>query len=223
MPRNVAVTPAAAARPTVLLPETALIDHVNLIGVDVAVIAVIDFEEHERRSASGCGPVTDPALLDCLLRLAPGEPIADPVTWAETADQPASVVVRGADGITVTRCLAKPLSIEDVMVRANVGQELRAIQEASLFARFARRSVITSRTDLSESVYLEAKLLGIGLVHAQGMTLLPGEAQASTATDAWDWMIREQVYRQWLSQSSRGHGTASRLQATGEAIETRAS
>jgi hypothetical protein len=202
MPRNIDVTPAAAAeRPAALAPETTQVDDVNLIGLKVTVVTVMDFEEHERRRRSGCGPVTDPALLGCLLRLAVGEPVADPVTWAETADQPESVVVRGADGMTVTRCLTIPLSIKDVIVRAHVGQELRAIQEASLFARFARRSVMTSRTDLPESIFLEAKLLGVGLVHVQGTKLLPGEAPAPTAADAWDWMIREQIYRQWLSQS----------------------
>jgi hypothetical protein len=48
------------------------------------------------------------------------------------------------------------------------GRELRAVQDASMFARFARRWVMTTGRRLSEPVVLEAKLCGIGILDRAG-------------------------------------------------------
>jgi hypothetical protein len=188
----------------------------------VTAVAIIDAAEHERRRAAACEAITDPALLDRLLELPLGMSVPDPVAWAETADQPFGVIGRDTDGITVTRRLTVPLVIEDVIVAAPAGRELRAVQTVSLFARFARRWVVTTSHRMPEPVILEAKLCGVGILGPSG-ALLASEAPTKSKADAWDWMLREKVYRRWLSQSARGHATATPAQATGEPTATQAS
>jgi hypothetical protein len=222
MHRQAALMPGVPARPSDGAAELAWIEGVSLLGVRVTAVAIIDVAEHDRRQASGCGAITDPALLERLLGLPLGTPVPDPVAWAETADQPVGVIDRVTDGILVTRRLAMPLAIEDVLVAAPAGRELRAVQNASLFARFARRWVVTTRHRLPEPVVLEAKLCGVGIVDTSG-ALLASEAPVTGETDAWDWMLREKVYRRWLSQPSPDHATATPARATDEAIATQAS
>jgi hypothetical protein len=197
----------------------AWVEGLSLLGVRVTTIAIIDVAEHDRRLAAACSAITDPALLDRLLGLPLGMSVADPVAWVETADQPTGVIGRDTDGITVTRRLAAPLVIQDILVAAPRGRELRAVQDASLFARFARRWVVTTSHRTPESVVLEAKLCGVGILGPSG-ALLAGEAPVTQETDAWAWMLREKVYRRWLSQSARGHATATPARATGEATAT---
>jgi hypothetical protein len=78
------------------------------------------------------------------------------------------VIERDPDDTTVTRHLAAPLAIKDMIVLAPAGRELRAVQDASMFARFARRWVMTTGRRLSEPVVLEAKLCGIGILDRAG-------------------------------------------------------
>ncbi len=221
MHRQAEFFPVAPRRPGEMGGEGEWIEGVRLLGVPVTAVAVIDSEEHNRRTAAGCGAFTDPALLDLLLGLPLGVPVADPVVWAETADQPSSAVDRDAESITVTRRLAAPLVIEDVMVSPRPGQELSAVQDASLFARFARRWVMTAGLHWPEAIVLEAKLCGVGLVDQSG-ELLASEPPMAQEADAWEWMLREKVYRAWLSRSSRGHAPAIPARATDEASATRA-
>jgi hypothetical protein len=219
MHRQAALMPGVPSQQSEGGAGLAWVEGVSLLGIRVTAVAVIDAAEHDRRMATGCGPITDPALLDRLLGLPLGAPIPDPVAWAETADQAAGVIERDADGITVTRHLAMPLAIEDVIVVAPAGRELRAVQGASLFARFAPRWVMTTRRHLPEPVVLEAKLCGIGILDPAG-EVLASEAATTGEMDSWDWMLREQVYRKWLSQSSQDRATATPAQATGEASAT---
>jgi hypothetical protein len=189
---------------------------VNLLGVAVTAVAIIQAAEDERRRLAGIGAITDPALLDRLLELPLGAAVSDPVAWAETADQPAGVIGRESDGITVTRHLAAPLSIEDVIVAASAGRELRAVQDASLFAGFARRWVALARHRLPEPALLEAKLCGVGLLDSSGRMVLTSD-DPSPSKDGWAWMLQEKAYRWWLSRQSRNHATASQAPATGAA------
>lgn len=200
----------------------AWVEGVSLLGIRVTAVAAIEASEHDRRLAAGCGAVTDPALLDRLLMLPIGTPVPDLVAWAETADQPGGVIERDVDGVSVTRRLAVPLAIEDVIVVASAGRELRAVQDVSLFARFARRWVMTTGRRIPDPVVLEAKLCGIGILDPAG-EVLASEAPTPDEMDSWDWMLREQVYRKWLSQSSPDRATVTPAQATGEASATRAS
>ncbi|HUZ55861.1 MAG TPA: hypothetical protein VMU94_25455 [Streptosporangiaceae bacterium] len=222
MHRQAALMPGAPSQQSEGEAGLAWVEGVSLLGIRVTAVAVIDAAERDRRLAAGCGAITDPALLDRLLRLPLGTPIPDLVAWAETADQPVGVIERDADGITVTRHLATPLAIEDVIVVAPAGRELRAVQDVSLFARFTRRWVMTTGRRIPDPVVLEAKLCGIGILDHAG-EVLASEAATTGEMDSWDWMLREQVYRKWLSQSSQDRATATPAQATGEASATLAS
>lgn len=202
--------------------ETTYVEGVRLLGIRVAAVAAINAMEHDRRQAAGCGAVTDPALLGRLLGLPLETAVSDPVVWAETADQPTGVIDRDAGGVSVTRHLAAPLAIEDVIVVAPPGRELRAVQDLSMFVRFTRRWVVTTRRRIPDPVVLEAKLCGVGILDAAG-EVLASEAPPTGEMDSWDWMLREQVYRKWLSQSSRDRATVTPAQATGGASATPAS
>lgn len=222
MYRQAALMPIVPARWGEGETGLARIGGVSLLGIRVTAVATIDAAEHDRRQAAGCGAITDPALLDRLLGLPLGIPVLAPLAWAETAAQPAGVIERDADDITVTRRLAPPLSLEDVIVVALAGRELRAIQDVSLFARFARRWVMTTRRRLPDPVVLEAKLCGIGILDPAG-EILACEAHATGKMDSWDWMLREKVYRKLLTQSAPDRATATPAPATGEPSATPAS
>jgi hypothetical protein len=222
MHRQAALMPGVPAAPRAGAAGVAWVEGVSLLGVRVTAIAIIDAAEHARRVTDECGAITDPALLDRLLGLPLGLSVPDPVAWAETTDQPFGVIDRDTDGITVTRRLAPPLAIEDVLIAATAGRELRAVQDVSLFARFARRWVVTTSHRVPEPVVLEAKLCGVGILGPSG-ALLTSEAPMTCETDAWDWVLKEKVYRRWLSQSAQGHATATPARATGEATATQAS
>src|SRR5690349_22548946 len=120
---------------------------VMLLGVRVTAYAIINAAEHRRREMAGMGAVINPALLDRLMDLPTGIPVSDPVVWTEMADQPGGVIERHEDGARVTRRLESPLTITDVVVDGVSGKELRAVQDASLFAGFTCRwiSVISGR------------------------------------------------------------------------------
>ena len=61
---------------------------VNLLGTRVTAQVRLNRSEVGRRNASGVGPVTDPALLECLHGLPLRRPVCDPALWAETSGLP---------------------------------------------------------------------------------------------------------------------------------------
>jgi hypothetical protein len=198
----------------------AYVERVSLLGIRVTAVAGIDTAEHARRQSAQVPAITDPALLDLLLALPAGVAVHDPVAWTETADQPPGVVVRDPAGLTVTRLLVPPLAISDVLVASAPGRELRTVRDASLFARFARRWAILAGGRVPEDMVLEAKLSGVGILTAAGEAVLLSEPPVGARADAWDWMLREKVYRRWITQRSPGRATASPVQATDGAMLT---
>jgi hypothetical protein len=199
-----------------------------LLGVRVTAHVVINVAEHQRREAAGITAVTDPALLDRLLDLPLAVPVNDPVIWAKMADQPPGIVERGGHSSSVTRLLQPPVTIEDVVVNAAAGRELGAVQEASLFAGFARRWISTAHSPMPDgaqlpaAVQLEAKLCGVGILDHGCHALLPAETPGALTVDAWSWLLQEKVYRRWLSQRPQTHVTESQPPAIGEASASRA-
>jgi hypothetical protein len=159
--------------------------------------------------------VTDPELLGRLLEVPVSQPVADPVLWAETAGQPAGIVVRGDDGYTVTRRLRAALVIDRVIVAARRGGEIRAVQRASLFAGFTARWVQVAAAPRAAAV-LEAKLCGVGLLDPAGGVILAGEPPDVTL-DGWAWLLREKVYGRWLTEGAPEHASGSRPPATASA------
>jgi hypothetical protein len=98
--------------------------------------------------------------------------------------------------VSVTRRLEAPLSIAEVVVQAAAGRELRAVQDASLFAGFTRRWVAADR--VPDAVLLEAKLCGVGILDAGYEVLLPAAKPVALTRDGWSWPLEEKVYRRWL-------------------------
>jgi hypothetical protein len=177
-----------------------LVVGVTLLGVRVNAYTVVNLGEHRRREAARMGAVTNPALLDRLLGLPAARPVIDPVLWAEMADQPAGILERGDDGASVTRHLESPLSIADVVVSAASGQELRAVQDVSLFAGFTRRWVaVVAGRRVPEAAMLEAKLCGVGVVDPGRRVLLAAEKPTGLTRDGWSWLLEEKAYRRWLA------------------------
>jgi hypothetical protein len=188
---------------------------VILLGVRVTAHAVISPSEHRRREAAGTGAVVDPALLDRLMDLPIDVPVIDPGLWSWTADQPPGVVERGRDGASVTRRLQSPLLIAEAVVRSVAGRELRAVQDASLFAGFTRRWV-ASAGRVPEAALLEAKLCGVGIVGPGHRVLLAAEKPVALTRDGWSWLLEEKAYRRWLSGRPRP-GASARMAGSGPA------
>jgi hypothetical protein len=177
---------------------------VNLLGTRVTAQVRLNRSEVGRRNAAGVGPVTDPALLECLHGLPLRRPVCDPALWAETSGLPDGVVDRGDVGCTVVRLLERPLVIDDVILPGERGRELRAVQDVSLFAGFTRRWVQARRVAIPDTVILEAKLSGVGLLGPRGQVVLPAEPPTITTIDRWAWLLAEKAYGRWLKQTGRG-------------------
>jgi hypothetical protein len=153
-------------------------------------------------------------LLDRLMDLPMGIPVSDPVVWAEMAGQPCGVIERHEDGARVTRRLESPLTVTDVVVDAATGKELRAVQDASLFAGFTRRwiSVVSGR--IPDAAVLEAKLCGVGIVDQRLRQLLAAEKPQGLTRDGWSWLLEEKAYRSWLSRQAGSREQESPARAT---------
>jgi hypothetical protein len=122
------------------------------------------------------------------------------VVWAEMADQPPGILERGEDAAWITRRLKSPLTISDVVVDAATGQELRAVQDASLFAGFTRRWVAAGHARIPDAVMLEAKLCGVGILDQRGGVVLAAEKPVALGVDGWTWLLEEKTYRRWLTR-----------------------
>lgn len=203
----VASSPGPLALPASAGGEPAVLVRVMLLGVRVTAYAVINVAEHRRRETAGIGAVVNPGLLDRLMDLPMGIPVTDPVVWAEMADQLRGVVERSEDSARITRRLESPLTITDVVVDGVSGRELRAVQDASLFAGFTRRWISVMSGRVPDAALLEAKLCGVGIVHQRRGQLLAAEKPQCLTRDGWSWLLEEKAYRSWLSQrtGSRQH------------------
>lgn len=196
---------------------------VMLLGVRVTAYAIINIAEHQRRETAGMGAVIDPALLDRLMDLPIGISVTDPVAWAEMADQPRAVAELHEDGARIIRRLESPLTIADVIVDAATGKELRAVQDASLFAGFTRRWIAATPSRIPDAAMLEAKLCGVGIVDQRRRQLLPAEKPEGLTRDGWSWLLEEKTYRRWLTRRAGNHEQESPARATDGASEARAS
>jgi hypothetical protein len=192
----------------------------TLLGVRVTAHAVIDAAEHSRREAAGLGAVINPALLDRLLDLPVGVSVHDPEMWTEMADKPPRILERSQEGMSITRRLESPLTITCVVVKAAPGTELRAVQDASLFAGFTRRWVEASRDGVPDAAMLEAKLCGVGMLAPGPLVLLPAEKPVSLTVDGWTWLLEEKIYRSWLNVRPGNDAKESPAPATDGASET---
>ena len=196
---------------------------VMLLGVRVTAYAIISIAEHQRREAAGMGAVINPALLDRLMDLPIGISVTDHVAWAELVDQPRGIAELHEDGARIIRRLESPLTITDVVVDATTGKELRAVQDASLFAGFTRRWIAATSSRIADAATLEAKLCGVGIVDQRRGLLLPAEKPEGLTRDGWSWLLEEKTYRRWLTRRAGNHEQRSPARATDGASDARAS
>ena len=196
---------------------------VMLLGARVTAYAIINIAEHRRRETAGMDAVTIPALLDRLMDLPIGIPVTDPVVWAELADQPGGVAEGDEDGARITRRLESPLTITDVVVGAVTGKELRAVQDASLFAGFARRWIAATPSRIPDAAMLEAKLCGVGIVDQRRRQLLAAEKPQGLTRDGWSWLLEEKAYRRWLTRPAGSYEQENPARATDGASDAGAS
>ena len=196
---------------------------VMLLGVRVTAYAIINIGEHQRRETAGMGAVINPALLDRLMDLPIGISVTDPVAWAEMADQPGGVAELHEDGARIIRRLESPLTIADVIVDAATGKELRAVQDASLFAGFTRRWIAATPSRIPDAAMLEAKLCGVGIVDQRRGQLLSAEKPEGLTRDGWSWLLEEKTYRRWLIRRAGTHEQENPARATDGASDAGAS
>jgi hypothetical protein len=196
---------------------------VMLLGVRVTAYAIINAAEHRRREMAGMGAVVNPGLLDRLMDLPMGIPVSDPVVWAEMADQSGGVIERHEDGARVTRRLESPLTITDVVVDGISGKELRAVQDASLFAGFTCRWIAATSSRIPDAAMLEAKLCGVGIVDTCRGLVLSAERPESLTRDGWSWLLEEKTYRRWLTRRAGNREQESPARATDGASDAEAS
>ena len=196
---------------------------VMLLGVRVTAYAIINIAEHQRRETAGMGAVIDPALLDRLMDLPIGMSVTDPVAWAEMADQPRAVAELHEDGARIIRRLESPLTIADVIVDAATGRELRAVQDASLFAGFTRRWIAATPSRIPDAAMLEAKLCGVGIIDRRRRQLLAAEKPQGLTRDGWSWLLEEKAYRRWLTRRAGSREQESPARATDGASDAGAS
>jgi hypothetical protein len=196
------------------------VESISLLGVRVTACAVLNDAEHDRRQAAGIKAITDPALLDRLLDLPHATLVADAAAWAELRLQPQGIVECGQVTGVLSRLLEPPLVILEVIVPAPDGRELGAVQEASMFAGFARRWAAVARERVPDPVMLEAKLAGVGIRTRQGTILIPAEDPACLTLDGWAWLLREKTYSRWLSRQSQEIAPGNPRPATGGARTT---
>jgi hypothetical protein len=194
-----------------------------LLGVRVTAYAIINIAEHQRRETAGLGAVINPALLERLMDLPTGISVTDPVAWAEMADQPRAVAERHEDGARITRRLESPLTITDVVVGAAAGQQLRAVQDASLFAGFTRRWMAATPSRIPDAAMLEAQLCGVGIIDQHRRQLRPAEKPEGRTRDGWSWLLEEKTYRRWLTRRAGNHEQENPARATDGASDAGAS
>ncbi len=132
-------------------------------GRTVQLEARVDSSEISRRTDAGLGALTQPALLAALVSL----PVGEPVSWSGL-DRRLQRVLRSAPvGVVerthrqVIRLAAAPLMVQSITVDARAART--ALEVASTFAPFCRRSVSLPFASIDEWVLFEAAFYGIGV------------------------------------------------------------
>jgi hypothetical protein len=176
----------------------------RIMNHDVALRVSVVCDEHERRREAGIRAVLDREVLTTLSQL-PTDVPCDPASLDEQSTAclrlcAPHMVSFGQDD-TVTRKLVSPIKVLDVVVES--GAKLRhAIDRASTFAPYARRSVvITGETSYSTEDLFEASLFGIGVLdYAEDpITLLEPEPFRPGRYTASSWLFEEIAYSAYLA------------------------
>ena len=97
------------------------------------------------------------------------------------------------------------------------GRELRAVQDASLFASFTSRWVAVETQGAPDAVVMEAKLCGVGLLIRMSMSSLRLNNRRQASLTGWAWLLSGEATGGGFKERSRVREMGSQAQATGEA------
>jgi hypothetical protein len=182
-------------------PSWASIVPMRLLGRNVGAVVTPFEDEQRRRTACGLGAITDSALLRVLFELPPGIPVPS----RQLSGWERGVLARSPHGAverrrgTITRLACQPVKVELVVVRS---REWRSgIYWASQYGPFCRRvlalsSMPSEHRDL-ESLQLEARLYGIGVVSTQHVTdgwLVPPAPFKPKRFSSGQWLFHERAH-----------------------------
>lgn len=186
---------------TVLVPGGA-----RLSGAVATAMVVVDAVEHARRSAWGLGAITSLPLLDALMCLPQGVPVA----VADVSTETAAVLRAGPDGCaewlpgdapTVRRLVAPAADVSMVVVES--GRWADALGRAAVFAPVAPRVVLIERGRVVESRLWEADAAGVGVwARDPDGTVAEVVAPAPFVRRYFKpagWRFRERAYGAWLT------------------------
>lgn len=125
----------------------------------------LDPAEHQRRTLAGAGPVLDPGVLDLLL----GLPAGIPVALADLTDRERKTARRLPKGAAtlaageVTRLAVRPCTVHLATVHAPTVSKA-ALTRAERFAPFCARAVLATHRPHTPETLIEADYWGIGII-----------------------------------------------------------
>ena len=171
-----------------MLGETAVIDY------------RIDAVEAARRRRAGCSAITDLAVLDVLM----GLPVGIPVAAADLTDRERRTLRRTPAGALVctdgwvTRLAVAPVSVDLAVVRARDWR--KGLARAGRFAPFCARAIhLPARPADYDDAAMQAGFFGIGILlgprNSPDRIVEPAPHTRHRHTPA-QWQFAEEVYQQ---------------------------
>ncbi|MFE3234463.1 hypothetical protein ACFXKJ_20395 [Kitasatospora indigofera] len=170
---------------------------VSVLGTRALLLHRVDETEHERRQAAGAERLDSIPVLECLLGLPVGLPLA-------VGSLPEQAAVRGLphgavewDADRVTRRAVRPLAVDLAVVRAAGGRT--DLERAGRFAPFCRRAVLFDEIPRAgfDEILVEAAFFGIGVLvnEPDGIRIaVEPEAYRPQRHTAAAWHFVEELY-----------------------------
>ncbi|SMD27627.1 hypothetical protein [Kibdelosporangium aridum] len=181
----------------------------RLFGGVVDVAYCLDESEHARRVAAGVGAVTQRGVLDALM----GLPVGLPVAVHDLSERERHLLQRvphgvvDYDGRNVVRRAVAPLSVRFAMVTARSWRE--GLRKAGQFAPFCARAMLLPATPSDvDDACAQASFYGVGVcVFESGRLrmLVDPQPYVRHQHSAAQWRFAEEVYRQVMA-SANGAG-----------------
>lgn len=181
---------------------------VQMFGAVAGVAYRVDPDESQRRSVGGHGAVIELGVLDALLGLPAGMPVA----WNAVSERDRRLLRRAPlgslevrDGRVLRRAVS-PLTVRFAMVTARRWRE--GLVKAGRFAPYCARAMMLSRLpeDLDDA-RVQASFYGIGIsVFSRGelTTVVEPAPFPGAGHSPAQWWFAEEVYRQVSASLSDG-------------------
>jgi hypothetical protein len=178
----------------------------QILGVRVVLTVVVNRDEWRRRADTRCAAITRTDVLDALL----GLPLGIPVAVADLTDRERQAVNRLPNslvqhrGYDVIRRVERVVNVKHAAVKA---REWRGgLAQAGRFAPWCSRSIVLSTRPTNEAeAAMQASYYGIGIVVETGtgrVTLVEPEPWVNHRVTPAGWWFTEEVYEQMTSTKS---------------------